>query len=163
MSEARKIARFPKYEFGADGSIISHVHKRSRTLRPIKMGEYVGVSLLNDLGVIKREYVHRLICEAFHGAAPSGHQCRHLDGDRRNSAASNLAWGTPSENNRDKDVHSTSPKGERNPMAKLTTERVAEMKRMRAETGAPFHQIAGAFGVTAMTAHRAITGQSWRA
>lgn len=162
-AELRGIERFPLYRFSDAGDVISLVRRNPRKLRPIQMGAYTGVTILNEHGALEKQYVHRLICEAFHGTPKEGQQCRHLDGDRTNARAVNLAWGTPSENNRDKDAHNTSPKGERNPMAKLTAERVAEMKHMRAETGAPFHEIGGAFGVTAMTAHRAITGQSWRA
>lgn len=42
--------------------------------------------------------VHRLICEAFHGAPQSGLVCMHLDEDSRNNRPENLAWGTQKEN-----------------------------------------------------------------
>src|SRR5687768_4153912 len=38
------------------------------------------------------QYVHRLVLEAFVGTCPAGRQAAHLDGDRRNNAAANLAW-----------------------------------------------------------------------
>lgn len=158
----RGIDRFPKYAFSRDGDVVSYVHKKPRVLRPIRVGQYAGVTILNGDGEAERHYVHRLICEAFHGKPKDGQQCRHLNGDRSDQRAENLAWGTPSENNRDKDAHNTSPKGERNPMAKLTADAVLKMRLIRAETGAPFYKIAGAFGVSAMTAHRAITEKTWR-
>jgi len=43
--------------------------------------------------------VARLICEAFHGAAPlSKPVCMHLDENSRNNKTDNLAWGTQKEN-----------------------------------------------------------------
>jgi hypothetical protein len=43
--------------------------------------------------------VHVLVAEAFHGPKPSPtHQVRHLNGDRLDPRAINLAWGTASEN-----------------------------------------------------------------
>lgn len=43
--------------------------------------------------------VARLVCEAFHGAAPPDKQvCMHLDEDSRNNRPENLAWGSQKEN-----------------------------------------------------------------
>jgi len=43
--------------------------------------------------------VHRLVCEAFHGAAPSPrHVVIHLDEDATNNKPENLKWGTQREN-----------------------------------------------------------------
>ncbi len=109
----------------------------------------------------KREYVHTLVCTAFHGPRPTGCQVRHLDGDLDNNAESNLTWGTKLENEADRKIHGTTAKGIRNPQAKLNPRAVSEMRRMRSETTLSFKSIATRFGVTAMTAHRAITGASW--
>lgn len=41
----------------------------------------------------------RLVCEAFHGPAPSTDSvCMHLDENARNNAPTNLQWGTQKEN-----------------------------------------------------------------
>ena len=46
--------------------------------------------------------VHHLVCEAFHGPRPSlKHQVRHLDGNKTNNNAENLAWGTNGQNSLD--------------------------------------------------------------
>lgn len=57
--------------------------------------------------------VHFLVCEAFHGPRPPGQVTRHLDGDKLNNRASNLAWGTPSENSLDSVRHGTHPQASR--------------------------------------------------
>lgn len=43
--------------------------------------------------------VARLVCEAFHGAAPEGKNvCMHLDENSRRNEPANLQWGTQKEN-----------------------------------------------------------------
>lgn len=43
--------------------------------------------------------VHRLVCEAFHGATPSDKPvCMHLDENAANNRPVNLQWGTQKEN-----------------------------------------------------------------
>ena len=58
-------------------------------------------------GVRIHVLAHRLVAEAFLGPRPRGLVCRHLDGNASNNAASNLAWGTGSENNYDSVRHGT--------------------------------------------------------
>lgn len=110
----------------------------------------------------KKIYVHRAVCELFNGPCPEGFQCRHLDGDIENNAAANLAWGSAKENNTDKRRHGTLNLGEANPMSKLTKEAVRKMRDMREKTGDPYSKIAKVFGVSTMTAHRAINRRSWK-
>ena len=51
----------------------------------------------------KNYYVHRLICEAFHGKCPEGKsQVDHLDRDPSNNRPENLRWVSPSENCRNR-------------------------------------------------------------
>lgn len=84
-------------------------------------------------GKSQKMYVHILVCQAFHGPCPEGMECRHLNGDRGDCRASNLAWGTRSENQMDRVEHGTSNRGETHPMAKLTNEEVDEIARLLAE------------------------------
>lgn len=153
------LAEFPDYTFLADGSVYSGI--TGKILRPIRMGEYVGHHLRNRNGLRKSRYLHRLIAEAFHGPCPDGHQCRHLDGNRSNNASGNLAWGTPQENNADKAAHGTVSYGENNPMARLSAGLVLAMRLRREKTEDSYAAIARDYGVSTMTAYRAITGQSW--
>lgn len=64
----------------------------------------VGIHLL---GHCRNRTVHTLVAETFLGARPPGMQVRHLDGDHLHACATNLAWGTPSENGYDKRTHGT--------------------------------------------------------
>jgi HNH endonuclease len=109
-----------------------------------------------------RIYIHRGVCELFNGPCPDGMECRHLDGNKLNNRATNLAWGTPSENSADKALHGTMQFGESNPMAKLTSEKVQQMRLMRQQNNTPYYRLAEAFGVSTMTAFRATTGRAWK-
>jgi len=157
-----KIDRFPLYVFRSDGSVVSHVRKNPIVLKPIKMGNYVGLQLKRKDGAFEKAYLHRLICEAFHGPSAAGQECMHLDSNKANNAAENLRWGTAKENNSHKAAHGTIGCGEKNPMAKLTAKKVQEMISERESTGISYAQIAKKNNISTMTAYRAITGQSWR-
>lgn len=159
---SRRLDRFPQYEFLASGEIISLLHKAPRKLAGMKCGNYLAVSLKCKNGTREKIYIHRAIAEAFHGPCPDGMECRHLNGDSSDNRPSNLKWGTRRENARDRITHDTASIGERHGQAKLTAKNVSEMRRIRSETGKSFREIADDFGVSTMTAHRAITGSLWR-
>ncbi|SCC11074.1 NUMOD4 motif-containing HNH endonuclease [Rhodococcus qingshengii] len=58
---------------------------------------YLGVGLSRD-GESKPFSVHRLVAAAFCERVADGDVVRHLDGNKENNRAENLAWGTDSEN-----------------------------------------------------------------
>lgn len=68
--------------------------------------------------------MHRLVLQAFVGAAPEGHECLHKDGDHSNNTLRNLRWGTRQENGHDQIRHGRSTKGTRNAHAKLSDSQV---------------------------------------
>lgn len=72
---------------------------------------YISYSLHHN-GVQSVRLGHRIVCEAFHGPAPSSkwYAC-HNDGNRANNAAANVRWDTPSGNSFDKVGHGTMPCG----------------------------------------------------
>lgn len=72
--------------------------------------------------------VHRLVCRTFHGEQPSEqHEVRHLDGDKLNNVAANLAWGLHIENMQDRKRHGKYAVGVAHFAAKLTDEKVREI------------------------------------
>lgn len=153
--------RFPGYFVGTGGNVISVKGRKPVVMKPIRLGNYDGFGLTDITGKPRKVYRHRLVAEAYHGPCPDGMECRHLDGNKANAAFDNVAWGTPVENNADKKQHGTHLEGDRHPSAKLTSAAVLQMRAIRHTTGTPYKVIARQFGVTAMTAYRAINGQSW--
>jgi hypothetical protein len=65
---------------------------------------YHQLTLSRD-GKRKNVFVHMAVAEAFHGPRPDGLVVRHLDGNPSNNSATNLRYGTPSENARDRIAH----------------------------------------------------------
>lgn len=56
--------------------------------------------------------VHTIVLESFSGERPEGMVCRHFpDRDKSNNNASNLQWGTKSENQLDRKFHGTNYNG----------------------------------------------------
>ncbi len=158
----RKIASFPGYVVGSDGSIWSSL--RGSEWRPIKTRPgrdgYLAVGLMRD----RRQRtlkVHRLVLEAFVGPRPHGHQCRHLDGTRLNARLDNLAWGTPAENAADQRRHDKLPTGERNGRSKLTRATAADALR-RLAAGQSQQTVAAALGMSRSTIGSLAAGHTWR-
>lgn len=94
------------YSVSDDGTVLSYAQNpQGRVLKGhASSAGYRAVGLYaEDNGKPQTHLVHRLVCRAFHGPPPSDEHTdvRHLDGDKTNNSASNLAWGTRSENMRD--------------------------------------------------------------
>ena len=92
-----KLKEFPGYEIYEDGTIIS-VERKSKNgktlvrknLHPSKeKNGYSSVRLYAKNGHYKKFYLHRLVYMAFYGDI-TGQEVDHIDGDRSNSALSNL-------------------------------------------------------------------------
>ena len=87
---------FEKYVVCGNGNIVGASGKQ---LNPwVGRGGYLKVCLY-DKGERKWVYVHRLVCEAYHGAPLAGQEVNHKDGNKMNNVSSNLEWVTRSENN----------------------------------------------------------------
>jgi len=150
---------FPQYLVTDAGQVFSR--RAKRFLKPIRTGEYLGLMITHANGKIVKRYLHLLTLEAVSGPRPAGMVARHLNGNRFDNRAINLAWGTVRQNAADKVRHGTDPSGVRNPMAKLTWEQVRDIRAL-ADGGKMQCLIATQFHVSPMTVSRIIRGQSWR-
>lgn len=70
-------------------------------------------------------YVHRLVCAAFHGPAPEGHEVAHRDGNGLNNHIANVRWATHRENCDERRDHGTSQR-----MAVVPPEDVAAIRAL---------------------------------
>jgi len=161
----------PGYRVGDDGSIWSRVALGGSKTPTVVWRRLKGARQgSGHLGVIlgrggRRDFVHRLVLEAFVGPCPGGMECRHLDGDPTNNRLDNLRWGTRKENMEDMVRHGTSCKGERAGRAKLTEADVLQivtLARARAETyREDIAYIAADFGISEANVKAIMGGRSW--
>lgn len=104
---------------------------------------------------------HRAMCIAVYGNPPSSsHQAAHRCGNRWCVNPAHLRWALPSENERDKVEHGTSPRGENNSNARL---RLAEVLRIKAlhRAGIPSNAIAEEYGLYTSYVNKIAAGKVW--
>ena len=103
------------YEVTRDGRVISYTKWRGHDWRELvqhlDQGGYPCVRVVIK-GKSKRIAVHKLVARAYLGPQPApGYEVRHLDGNKLNSHAGNLAWGTPKDNADDRERHGRTSRG----------------------------------------------------
>lgn len=102
----KSIPGFEGYFASSLGDVWSQRRNRCFKLKSwVSKNGYPYVGLFLDRKQIKYQVGH-FVCLAFHGLAPRHedgrpYDARHLDGNPKNNAPSNLAWGTRSQNQRD--------------------------------------------------------------
>lgn len=104
--------------------------------------------------------VHRLVLETYVGPKQQGQECRHLDGNIRNNALTNLCWGTAAENMADKIAHGTWVRGSRVGNSRLTEQQVREIKARLTEKES-HASIALDYGVKTVTISAISSGRNW--
>lgn len=111
---------------------------------------------------------HRFVAYFFLGEEVFNHRCvRHKNDIPADNRISNLVPGSYQDNTMDmpseKRKQRSAGAGERIRALhrKLTDEDVHNMRKVREESGTPYHVIAKEFGVATMTAFRAVTKKNW--
>lgn len=82
-------------------SLGKHRRMPGKPIRITKKHRHYCVTLSRGRTDCRSVYVHHLVLLAFVGPRPDGQLARHLDDDPANNRLTNLAYGTPSENNFD--------------------------------------------------------------
>lgn len=110
----------------------------------------------------KRGTVSRFLCEDIYGPPPTPeHEAAHSCGKGHLGCATkrHLSWKTPAENQADRIAHGTDGRGERHSQAKLTEEKVIEIRsRSHNETHA---SIAEDYGVSRRTISEICARRTW--
>lgn len=111
-------AHTPGYRVTEDGRVFSVASnwrgygEREMRHQPNADG-YPSVRILID-GKRTRISIHRLVARDFLPSRPSPrHEIRHLDGNKNNPNASNLAWGPRKDNADDRERHGRTSRGHR--------------------------------------------------
>lgn len=151
------IPGFSQYEASTIGTIRNAVTKRKLSPSP-NDGGYLRVSVTRDDGKSVRALVHVLVLMAWRGPRPTlrhhGSHCK--TNSKRNNRLSNLEWKLPEENEADKKIHGTAPKGGR--QWRPNQVRVARI-RERAANGESFTKIGKSEGLHRSSVARIVKGQ----
>lgn len=110
----------------------------------------------------KRRVASRVMCEAAHGRAPTKeHQAAHSCGNGHKACMNpnHLRWATRKENCADSRKHGTMVRGDRNPYAKLTAEKVIEIRKLHGSV--PHSELAKKFQVSQSSISRVANGLDW--
>lgn len=114
--------------------------------------------ILSKHGKTTNKMVATLVAEAFIGSRLNGLLVLHNDGNAQNNFASNLRYGTQTENMQDSVKHGTRPRGRAHKFAKLTETQVHEIRASKDTNAA----LARRFGVDTSTVRLARIGRNWR-
>ena len=164
------IKNFPDYMVGDDGSIWSNkqkywgYNKGWYKLLPAKDGGgklfvYLSNKTLNKP---KMKKIHRLVLENFIGDCPVGMEGCHNNGIADDNRLSNLRWDTHSNNEKDKLIHDTHVRGDRNGNAKLSENDAREIKILLKDNKMSQVNIAKKFDITPHTISKIKAGILWK-
>lgn len=113
-------------------------------------------------GKRKHFFVHRLVCQAFHGNPPSrSYMAAHKNGDQKNNNSSNLYWATHNQNMADRERHQKTMRGDSHYARKLTDKDIPKI-RARLLRGEKQTDIAKDYGVSNYAIHDIKRGKSWK-
>lgn len=163
----RPIPRFPGYFAGDEGAIYSTRGRwvapgRLVRLRPgLTRNGYWVVNLVLPSGAKQMARVHVLVCEAWHGPRPLGHEASHRNDRKDDNRPGNLAWETPEQNQARRHANGIDDRGTRNTRAVLTPATLAEVRNAlaRGETTAA---IARRLGVSRPVISRVKNGHRYQ-
>lgn len=134
---------------------------RKRRGRIIRGGDSKGYRnvLLSKDGTAFAVTVHRLVAHAF--LAGHGNEIRHLNGDRTNNRADNLAWGTAKDNANDRQQHGRTARGEKIGRARFSAELVRRVRAYGAQGLGP-SEIGRLVGENKSRVHELLTRKTWK-
>jgi len=108
--------------------------------------------------------VHRLVGLAFIQNPENKPYINHKNGVKHDNRAINLEWCTPSENNHhfSETIVSNRKRGEKHPKAKLTEEKVIEIRRLYKNEGHTTRSLAKMFEVGYVRIYDIIAYRTWK-
>lgn len=122
-----------------------------RLLSPISLSVgYLAIRPVQN-GKNRQAYVHDLVAHAFVGPKPDGYCVNHIDGNKKNNAASNLEYVTHRRNMEHASETGLMASGSRHPAWKKTPEVVSRVIELRS-SGMSYSKVATAVGVSISTA-----------
>jgi hypothetical protein len=147
-----------RYEVSDDGLV--RVRHLLRVLKGWKAKDGRKKVLLRNGSGDTFHLISHLVAEAFIGPRPDGMILRHLDDDAGNDCVANLAYGTTKQNSDDAMRNGRLRKGESCHNAKLTGDRVREIRSLLA-SGMKQIDVSRQTGISYDCVKRVKLGKSW--
>ncbi|MEG2307276.1 MAG: NUMOD4 motif-containing HNH endonuclease [Erysipelotrichaceae bacterium] len=148
-----------RYEISNKGKVRNK--NNGNILKPSNGGKGYELFVRYRNGEYSGMFIHQAVALAFIGERPQGYQVSHLDGDKLNNSVDNLTYELPLDNIGRKVEHGTHPIGDKNSQSKLTAEQVLTMREYAVNNKVTNKELGIMFGVSPMTANRAIRKISW--
>lgn len=143
------------YEVSNIGNVRHH-SGRPRKLKRCKNG-YLHLGIARKGRCSSNVSVAVLVCEAFHGPRPKGHDVDHINRVRDDNRPENLRWVTREENL----LNRVPVSGERHHQSKLNRNQVLKCREVPYVRGRDL-VLAQQFGVSRETVRDARLGKYWR-
>lgn len=160
-ADMKPIPNYEGYYATDDGKVLSYKSNKAVEIAPYISAKGYKTVKLYKRGIAHTHGVHRLVALAFHGERSGiNYVARHLDGNKTNNTADNIAWGTRYENEADKRLHGTVARGSRQGSSKLKEADVLLIMRM-SKCGIGQQKIGKVFSVSQREVGRIIHGERW--
>jgi hypothetical protein len=178
IEDLREAPGVPGIYVSADGGVYStrspHGDGLLRKVKCAKVtGGYLIVKVLQD-GIRVNQYVHRLICEAFHGPSrdPLKQNACHRNDIKDDNRAENLYWGSDLDNKQDairngrtipmeQVRHKRATQVGENAVCVKLTEEIVRQIRQRNSNGEKYAALAREFGTHPNTIRLICLRQTW--
>lgn len=124
---------------------------------------YPEVNLKNN-GEALHLKVHRLVALAFIANPDNKPWVNHKNGIKTDNRVENLEWCTPDENNKhaSKTGLFNSFSGTNSALAKVTSEQVLEIRRLRSETKITYEELGKRFGLSGVACLHICKRKTWK-
>jgi len=155
LGQVRSLDRFMNGPNGEQRPLKGKLKKPTKNFK----GYYI-VNLYRE-GKPATHSVHRLVAIAFLGQPPEGHFVCHGPKGQQCNEVTNLSWGTPQKNQKDRFRDGTDSRGEKCNLAKLNETQVREIRRLLESTSMTQKEIAEMFGVSRGNIHNINARKTW--
>lgn len=152
------------YDVSDHGRVMSHVSGKIISGSVTSTGyRRILISSVPGHQHKKSHYIHRLVCEAFHGRPEPHHQVDHIDGNKLNNRADNLEWVDCRQNIQRAIETGVRPSqhGTNSVRAKLSAEDIQVIRATPQRHGV-LTMLAKRYGVSRETISRARKGTTYR-
>lgn len=155
----RVVPGFSRYEINGHGDV-RRIGRYKSLATHLSDSGYKRVRIISDEGSCLNVRVHILVLRTFVGPRPSpAHEGAHGLGGRLDNRVTNLSWKTRAENEADKRLIGTLPKGGVLPV--VTDDVVAKVREF-GSAGHSISRIAKAFGLSRRAVARYVRGERRR-